>query len=88
MTARVTLRIVVDAASRKRTLVVSYESDADALPMEHEDAHRALVDRLVEGGIARVGDRVIVERAGDAHVAVAEGAGEGAATREGSKEGA
>ena len=45
------LRLRVDPATGKRELVIDYTSDADALPMEHEDAHRQLADRIVEGGL-------------------------------------
>jgi hypothetical protein len=47
----VTLRLEVDPVSRRRTVVVSYRSDPDALPMEHEEEHRALVQKLLEGGL-------------------------------------
>jgi hypothetical protein len=45
------LRLRVDPATGKRELVIDYTSDADALPIEHEDAHRQLADKLVEGGL-------------------------------------
>ena len=47
----VILRLRVDPATGKRELVIDYTSDADALPVEHEDAHRQLASRLVEGGL-------------------------------------
>jgi len=31
--------------------VIDYTSDADALPIEHEDAHRQLANQLVDGGL-------------------------------------
>ena len=46
------LRLRVDPATGKRELVIDYTSDADALPMEHEDAHRQLANQLVDGGLA------------------------------------
>lgn len=46
------LRLRVDPATGKRELVIDYASDGDALPMEHEDAHRQLANRVVEGGLA------------------------------------
>lgn len=46
------LRLRVDPATGKRELVIDYTSDADALPMEHEDAHRQLAGRVVNGGLA------------------------------------
>jgi hypothetical protein len=45
------LRLRVDPATGKRELVIDYTSDADALPLEHEQAHRELADRVVDGGL-------------------------------------
>lgn len=45
------LRLRVDPATGKRELVIDYTSDADALPIEHEQAHRELADRVVDGGL-------------------------------------
>jgi len=36
------LKLSVDPETGERTLTIGYESDKDALPMEHEDAHRKL----------------------------------------------
>ncbi|MEZ4438762.1 MAG: hypothetical protein R3B72_06715 [Polyangiaceae bacterium] len=55
--AELVLRLVVDPKTGKRSLVVDYRSDADALPMEHEDAHLDLVKALV-GGAASEAERV------------------------------
>jgi len=60
-----TLRLTVDPATGKRTITVSYASDADALPHEHEDAHRQVVEKLFEGGIAKPGDAIVVAREGE-----------------------
>ena len=45
------LRLRVDPATGKREVVIDYTSDADALPIEHEDAHRQLADKVIEGGL-------------------------------------
>jgi hypothetical protein len=63
------LRLRVDPATGKRELVIDYTSDADALPIEHEDAHRQLADKLVDGGLR--GGKVDVTR--EAAPPVAEG---------------
>lgn len=47
----VILRLRVDPATGKRELVIDYTSDADALPAEHEDAHRQVANQVVEGGL-------------------------------------
>jgi hypothetical protein len=56
------LRLRVDPATGKRELVIDYTSDADALPIEHEDAHRQLADKLVDGGL-RSGNVVVTREA-------------------------
>lgn len=62
--AEMTIRLQCDPATGKKDIVVTLRSDDDALPHEHEQQHRALVDRLVEGGLLKAGEigRVIVER--------------------------
>jgi hypothetical protein len=50
--AELILRLRVDPATGKRELVIDYASEADALPMEHEEAHRQLADRVVEGQLS------------------------------------
>jgi hypothetical protein len=87
--ASATLRLSVDPVTGQRTITIAYARDPDALPQEHEEAHRALVERLFEGGIAGPGDTIAVTREGergspaigDAEEALA---GHERATREGS----
>ena len=45
------LRLRVDPVTGRREVVVDYTSDSDALPMEHEDDHRKLADKVVDGGL-------------------------------------
>jgi hypothetical protein len=72
----------------KRTITVSYASDAEALPHEHEDAHRAVVEKLFEGGIANPGDTILVERDGAGTKGdVVQGEAEAAAERQKAGEG-
>lgn len=59
------IRLNVDPVTKRRTVVISYESDEDALPHEHEEAHRALVDKLLERGLVGAGDAIVVEREGE-----------------------
>ena len=72
--ADLTLRLRVDPVTGRRELVIDYTSDADALPMEHEEEHRRLAEKVVEGGL-RSG-KVAVSRASD------EAAGETASNSE------
>lgn len=62
--ASATIRLSVDPVTGKRTVTVSYTSDAEMLPHEHEDMHREVVEKLFEGGIAKPGDAIVVEREG------------------------
>jgi hypothetical protein len=62
-----TIRLMVDPATGKKNIIVKLHSDADALPQEHEQLHRALVDKLVNGGIVKAAEvgQIVVEREGD-----------------------
>jgi hypothetical protein len=61
MPRELTLRLRVDPATGRREVVVDYASDADALPIEHEDEHRQLAGKVVEGGLHS--GKVVVTRA-------------------------
>jgi hypothetical protein len=59
-----TIHLRCDPETGKRDIIVQLNSDADATPQEHEQLHRSLVDRLVNGGLLKAGDagKLIVER--------------------------
>jgi hypothetical protein len=57
---RLELRLRVDPATGRRSVEIGYRSDADALPMEHEAAHRALLERL----LGSAADARAIERVG------------------------
>lgn len=40
-----------DPASGKQNVIVKLDSDPDALPIEHEQLHRRLVEKLIGKGI-------------------------------------
>lgn len=48
-----TIRLRCDPSTGKKDIIISMRSDEDALPHEHEQQHRALVDKLIEGGILK-----------------------------------
>lgn len=60
----VTIRLEVDPVTRKKTVILSYESDPGALPLEHEEEHRRIVDKLIEGGALKAHElgKIVVER--------------------------
>ena len=57
--AELTIELRRDARTGKHDILIHLESDADALPHEHEQHHRELVERIV--GKGNVG-KVIVRR--------------------------
>jgi hypothetical protein len=63
--AEVTIRLRIDPASGKKDIVITMRSDEDALPHEHEQQHRAIVDKLINGGIVKASElgQIVVERA-------------------------
>lgn len=62
--ASLILRLQIDPVTGKKDILIKYESDADALPMEHEEEHRRLVDKLIAGGALKASEvgRIVVER--------------------------
>ncbi len=49
--AELTIRLVSNPRTGKRDIHVDYHGEDDALPMEHERDHRALVAQLVGEGV-------------------------------------
>ena len=45
--AELNIRLTYNRQTGRHDIFVDYESDADSLPFEHEDDHRALVERLI-----------------------------------------
>lgn len=57
--AEINIRLIYNLETGKKDIYIDFESDADALPIEHEDAHRDIVEKLI-------GQKVITEgEAGD-----------------------
>ena len=56
-----------DPDSGKQNIIIKLDSDPDALPLEHEQMHRALVEKLIGKGFKPedLGE-IIVEREGEA----------------------
>jgi hypothetical protein len=65
--AEMTIRLIPDPATGKKNIIISLRSDEDALPHEHEQMHRQLVDKLIEGGLVKNGElgKITVEREDD-----------------------
>lgn len=62
--AEMTIQLRCDPQTGKKDIVITLHSDADSLPLEHEQQHRALVDRLLEGGMIKAGElgQIVVQR--------------------------
>jgi hypothetical protein len=62
--AEMTIRLQIDPATNKKNIIVTLRSDEDALPFEHEQKHKQLVDKLIEGGLvtAEEAGAIIIER--------------------------
>lgn len=81
--AELIIRLEVDPQTRKKNVIISYHSDEDALPVEHEEDHRRLVNGLIEGGALQAAElgQIIVERV-DAEGVPAQEEGQGEAQDE------
>jgi len=62
--AEMTIRFRPDPVTGKKDIVVTLHSDEDALPHEHEQQHKALVEKLIGGGLVQATElgQVVVER--------------------------
>ncbi|GIW82408.1 MAG: hypothetical protein KatS3mg105_4215 [Gemmatales bacterium] len=62
--AEMTIQLRCDPATGKKDIIVSLRSDEDALPQEHEQLHKKLVEKLIDGGIVAATElgKIIVER--------------------------
>ena len=45
--AEINIRLIYNLESGKKDIYIDFESDSDALPIEHEDAHRDIVEQLI-----------------------------------------
>ena len=62
--AEMTIRLRCDPATGKKDIIISLRSEADALPHEHEQQHRALVEKLIGRGLLKAEElgQIVVER--------------------------
>lgn len=82
--ATLILRLEIDPQTKKKNVWVKYESDSDALPMEHEEQHKKLVEALIAGGTVKPEElgTLTIEREGQG-AAAKEKPSEAPAQREG-----
>lgn len=62
--AEMTIQLRTDPSTGKKDIVISLKSDEDALPHEHEQQHRVLVEKLLGKGYLKAEElgKIIVER--------------------------
>lgn len=62
--AEIEIRLRIDPQTRKKTVTIKYESESDALPMEHEEEHRRIVSTLLHKGLvnAEEAEDLVIER--------------------------
>jgi hypothetical protein len=75
--ATLILRLEIDPNTKKKNVIVKLDSDSDALPMEHEEQHKRIVEALLANGGLKAEDigHITIEREG-----------QGAVSTEGKKE--
>ncbi len=81
--ATLILRLEIDPTTKKKNVWVKYDSDSDALPMEHEEQHKKLVEALLAGGAVKPEElgTITIEREGQG-AAPASGSTDAPAQRE------
>jgi hypothetical protein len=47
--AEMTIRLIPDPETGKKNIIISLTGDEESLPHEHEQAHRALVNKVLGG---------------------------------------
>lgn len=45
--AEINIRLIYNLETGKKDIYIDFESDPDMLPIEHEDAHRDIVEKLI-----------------------------------------
>ena len=54
--AEYTIQLIYNVKTGKKDILIDYLSDDDALPIEHEDRHREIVEMLVGKGLVEIED--------------------------------
>ena len=57
--AQVKISLVYNVKTGQKDIIVNYESDADALPFEHEREHKDIIEKLIGANLLKA------EEAGD-----------------------
>ena len=62
--ASLTIKLRVDPTTGKKDILLDYHGEPGSLPFEHEQEHRAIVEKLLAAGILKAGEvgNIILER--------------------------
>ena len=62
--AKVSISLIFNTKTGKKDIHVDFESDADALPFEHEKEHRKLIEKLIGSNLLKAEEagEIIVQR--------------------------
>lgn len=62
--AEMTITLRIDPVTGKKNIIVALAEDMDSLPHEHEQMHRALVEKLLSGGLVKPQEigQIVIER--------------------------
>lgn len=84
-----TIRLRINPETGKKDIIIAMRSDEDALPHEHEQQHRQLVDRLLEGGLIKADEmgKIVVEREEEAKEPAIPSGGSSQGERQAQKQG-
>jgi FtsH ternary system domain X3-analog len=68
--ATLILRLEIDPNTKKKNVFVKLDSDADALPHEHEEQHKKILEALLAGGKLKAEElgTITIEREGQGPV--------------------
>jgi hypothetical protein len=66
--AEMTIMLRRDPNTGKQNIIIKLDSDPDALPLEHEQMHKALAEKLIGKKLEDFGE-IIVERESEAQPA-------------------
>lgn len=62
--AEMIIRLRINPVTGKKDILVDLHSDSDSLPIEHEQQHAALVDKLIHKGLVKATEvgEIVVDR--------------------------
>ncbi len=66
--ANITIKLIFNKTTGKKDIYIDLESDSDAMPVEHEQQHRLILEQLLGQGVlqaSEAGDVIVTRGQGD-----------------------